>query len=94
MTGIDVNAVVGRGTGIDDERLEHKRQVVRRALNVNKPAANDPLDVLHKVGGLDIAGLVGVMIGAARRGLPVVIDGFISSAAALVASKLSPVCRD
>lgn len=94
MTGIDVNAVVGRGTGIDDERLEHKRQVVRRALNVNKPAANDPLDVLHKVGGLDIAGLVGVMIGAAHRGLPVVIDGFISSAAALVASKLSPVCRD
>lgn len=94
LTGLDVDESVGRGTGVDDRQLAHKRDVVRRALAVNRPSADDPLDTLAKVGGFDIAGLVGVIIGAARRRIPVVIDGFISSAAALVASQLSPVCRD
>ncbi|MCR8644896.1 nicotinate-nucleotide--dimethylbenzimidazole phosphoribosyltransferase [Paenibacillus sp. N1-5-1-14] len=81
---------VGRGTGINDERLMHKIEVVKRAIAVNEPNASDPIDVLAKVGGLEIAGLVGVVLGAASRKCPVVIDGFISSAAALVASKLAP----
>lgn len=90
LGGISAEEAVGRGTGIDDERLSHKIEVVKRAIAVNAPQVDDPLDVLAKVGGLEIAGLVGVILGAASRRCPVVIDGFISSAAALVASKLVP----
>ncbi|WP_159882699.1 nicotinate-nucleotide--dimethylbenzimidazole phosphoribosyltransferase [Paenibacillus puerhi] len=81
----------GRGTGIDDERLKHKRDVIARAIAVNRPDAQDPIDVLAKVGGLEIAGLVGVILGAARHRCPVVIDGFISSAAALLAARIAPL---
>lgn len=88
--GFTPEQAVGRGTGIDDEQWKHKCNVVRRALEVNQPAADDALDVLAKVGGLEIAGLVGVVLGAAMHGKPVVIDGFISSAAALVAVRLAP----
>jgi nicotinate-nucleotide--dimethylbenzimidazole phosphoribosyltransferase len=91
LTGMDVEAVVGRGTGIGDEALRHKRDVIRRALDVNRPNAGDPLDVLAKLGGFEIAGLVGVIIGAAANRCPVIIDGFISSAAALVASRIAPL---
>lgn len=91
LTGADVAAVVGRGTGIGDEALGRKRDVIRRALAVNRPNADDPLDVLAKVGGFEIAGLVGVILGAAANRCPVVVDGFISSAAALVASRLAPL---
>lgn len=82
---------VGRGTGINETQRLHKQQVVRRAIEQNRPNADDPLDVLAKVGGLEIAGLTGVILGAAANRCPVVIDGFISSAAALVASRLSPL---
>lgn len=85
---------VGRGTGIDPQRLEHKIDVIRRALERNMPDEQDPIDVLAKVGGLEIAGLVGVILGAAANRCPVVIDGFISSAAALVASRLAPLSVD
>lgn len=91
LTGMDIEAVVGRGTGIGDEALRHKRDVIRRALDVNRPNAEDPLDVLAKLGGFEIAGLVGVILGAAANRCPVVIDGFISSAAALVASRIAPL---
>ncbi|TMV44715.1 nicotinate-nucleotide--dimethylbenzimidazole phosphoribosyltransferase [Paenibacillus mesophilus] len=91
LTGMDIEAVVGRGTGIGDEALRHKRDVIRRALEVNRPNAEDALDVLAKVGGFEIAGLVGVILGAAANRCPVVIDGFISSAAALVASRIAPL---
>lgn len=94
LTGADVSQAVGRGTGIDDERLLHKQQVVRTAIATNKPDGSDPLDVLAKVGGLEIAGLVGVILGAAAHRCPVVIDGFISSAAALVAARLTPIAAD
>lgn len=94
LTGLDVHDAVGRGTGIDDARVAHKREVVERALKVNAPDANDPLDVLAKVGGLEIAGLVGLILGAAAQRRPIVIDGFISSAAALVASRLAPLSAD
>ncbi len=94
LTRVPVDLVTGRGTGISDEQLAHKVQVIERALAYNKPDANDPLDVLAKVGGLEIAGLVGVIIAAAARRIPVVLDGFISGAAALVAFGLNPAVRD
>jgi len=90
LGGLTAAQAVGRGTGIDDARLLHKMSVVERAIEANAADANDPLDVLAKLGGLEIAGLVGVILGAAAHRAPVVIDGFISSAAALIASKLAP----
>ena len=94
LTGVSVELVTGRGTGLNDEQLAHKVHVIKRALIYNKPDANDPIDVLAKVGGLEIAGLVGVIIAAAARHVPVVIDGFISGAAALVAFGLNPAVRN
>lgn len=94
LGGMDAQQAVGRGTGIDDSRWLHKRQVVAQAIAVNRADASDPLDVLSKLGGLEIAGLVGVIFGAACHRCPVVIDGFISSAAALVASQLISRSRD
>ncbi|MFZ3171439.1 MAG: nicotinate-nucleotide--dimethylbenzimidazole phosphoribosyltransferase [Carboxydocellales bacterium] len=88
--GFAPEEVTGRGTGISDETLKRKIQVITKALELNKPNKKDALDVLAKVGGLEIAGLVGVILGAAASRVPVVIDGFISSAAALVASRLKP----
>jgi len=83
--------VTGRGTGINDEQLAHKIHVIERAIERNIPNPQDPLDVLMKIGGLEIAGLVGVIVAAASRCVPVVIDGFISGAAALIAVELNPV---
>jgi nicotinate-nucleotide--dimethylbenzimidazole phosphoribosyltransferase len=94
LTGASIEVVTGRGTGLDDAQLAHKRTVIARALAVNRPDPADPLDVLAKVGGLEIAGLVGVMLGAAARRVAVVVDGFISGAAALVAARLCPTARD
>src|SRR5512138_485968 len=94
LTGLPVPQVVGRGTGIDDQTLGRKIEVIERALAVNQPNAKDALDVLHKVGGLEIAGLAGVMIAAARRRIPVVVDGFISTAAAMIAVGLAPRVRE
>ena len=81
FTGRAVAEVTGRGTGLDDAGLARKVEVIERALAINCPDADDALDVLSKVGGLEIAGLVGVILGAAARRVPVVIDGFISGAA-------------
>ena len=94
MTGLPVAQVVGRGTGIDDQGLERKIKVIEKSLAVNQPDRNDPMDVLHKVGGLEIAGLTGVMLGAASQRIPVVVDGFISTAAALIAVALAPRARE
>lgn len=99
LTGLDASIAVGRGTGIDDGKWLHKVSVVNKALEVNglrvdevnRSSAEYALDVLMKVGGLEIAGLVGVILGAAKNRCPVVVDGFISSAAALVASRLAPL---
>jgi nicotinate-nucleotide--dimethylbenzimidazole phosphoribosyltransferase len=93
LTGLSVAQVVGRGTGIDDQALERKIRVIEQALAVNQPDPNDALDVLHKVGGLEIAGLAGVMIAAASQRIPVVVDGFISTAAAMIAVALAPHVR-
>ncbi|SDN27439.1 nicotinate-nucleotide-dimethylbenzimidazole phosphoribosyltransferase [Paenibacillus sp. yr247] len=102
LTGLDAGIAVGRGTGIDDAKWLHKQLIVNKALNVNglrmgsetevnRSSSDYALDVLMKVGGLEIAGLVGVILGAAKNRCPVVVDGFISSAAALVASRLAPL---
>ena len=94
FTGLDAAQVAGRGTGVDDAGLERKVAVVRLALEVNSAAARDPLGALAAVGGLEIAGIVGVVLEAASRRRPVVIDGFISTAAALTAVSLAPRCRE
>ncbi|MGZ3662912.1 MAG: nicotinate-nucleotide--dimethylbenzimidazole phosphoribosyltransferase [Ktedonobacterales bacterium] len=90
ITGIPAALVTGHGTGIDEVQRLHKVAVIERALATNVPEATDPLDVLTKVGGLEIAGLVGVILGAAGARVPVVVDGFITSSAALIASELCP----
>lgn len=90
LRGMAPEVAVGRGTGIDDERLLHKISVVERAIKVNQPNSTDPIDVLSKVGGLEIAGLAGLILGAAANRTPVVLDGFISGAAALIAKALAP----
>ena len=94
MTGLPVAEVVGRGTGIDDQSLQHKIKVIEQALAINRTDPADALDVLHKVGGLEIAGLAGVMIAAASKRIPIVVDGFISTAAAMIAAGLRPRVRD
>lgn len=90
ITGRSPREVTGRGTGIDETALAHKVSVIEHALEFHKPDASNALDVLSKVGGFEIGGLAGVMLGAAARHVPVVIDGFISGAAALVAVGLAP----
>ena len=90
LTGAPVDDVTGRGTGIGDAAIAHKCDVIRRAIEVNRPDPGDALDVLAKLGGFEIAGLVGAMLGGAAAGVPVVVDGFIASAAALVATRLAP----
>lgn len=89
-----VEELTGRGAGLSDDLLEKKRQVIQAALSINKPDCNDPLDVLSKVGGLEIAGLVGVIIGAAANRAVVVLDGLITGAAALIACKMAPIVKD
>lgn len=90
FTGLGAEAVTGRGTGVDDEVLARKVQVVDRALKVNRPDPNDPLGALAQVGGLEIGAIAGAILACARRRVPVVVDGFIATAGALVAHGLSP----
>lgn len=94
LMGSSVEEIVGRGTGVDDAGLQRKINAVRRALETNQPDANDSLDVLAKVGGFEIAGLVGAILAAVAHRMPVVIDGFISTAAAMIAVSLAPRARD
>ena len=92
FTGMTAEAVTGRGTGISDQRLSRKRDAVRAALQMNKPDPRDGLDVLAKVGGFELGGLAGVMLGAAAMRSMVVVDGFNAGAAAMVAQALQPGC--
>ena len=94
ITRQPVASVTGRGTGIDDRQLAHKVAIIEKALKINHPDPADPLDVLAKVGGFEIGGLAGVMLGGAAHRIPVVIDGFISGAAALIAAGLAPGVKD
>jgi nicotinate-nucleotide--dimethylbenzimidazole phosphoribosyltransferase len=90
LCGAAVEEITGRGTGIDDATLQHKIAVVKKAIAVNKPQAADPIDVLAKVGGFEIGGLAGLVLGAAALRKPIVIDGFISTAGAMLAYALAP----
>lgn len=94
LVGIPVREVTGRGTGIDDGQFSHKVSVIEKALDLNKPDASDPLDVLSKVGGFEIGAIAGLILGAASIGKPVVVDGFISSAGALLAQAICPSSAD
>lgn len=86
--------VAGRGSGLTDAGLLHKIEIIKKAIAVNKPDRSDPIDVLSKLGGFDIAGLTGCFLGAAALRKPILIDGFIASVAALIAYRLKPETRD
>jgi len=90
LTGRPVAELTGRGTGVDDAALRRKVAVIERALIVNRPDAADPLGTLAQLGGFEIAGLAGLILGAAAERVPVVLDGVITAAAALVAVRLAP----
>ena len=89
LTGQPVEIMTGKGSGLTDEALAHKKQVIKSSIALNRPDPKDPIDVLAKEGGFDICGLTGVFLGGAALGIPVVIDGFISSVAALAAMKMA-----
>ena len=92
--GLDVETVTGRGAGLSSHGLQRKIHAIKQAIAVNQPDPEDPLDVLEKVGGLDIAGMCGLFLGGAAQQMPVVMDGFISQVAALTAMRLVPECAD
>lgn len=94
LTGRPVSEVTGRGTGIDDASHAHKIEVIQRALALHRLDQADVMTVLATVGGLEIAGLAGLILGAAAARIPVVLDGFIAGAAALIAVGLQPHCKD
>ena len=94
FSGIPAAKLTGRGTGIDDDALANKIRVIEDALKLHQPDPDDPLDVLAKVGGFEIGGLAGLVVGAAAAGIPVVCDGLIATAGALIACELAPAAKD
>ena len=93
LLGLEPGDIVGRGAGLSDSGLTRKQRAIERALSVNIPDPHDPMDVLAKVGGYEIAGMVGAFLGGMRYRVPVVIDGVISAVAALTAVRICPECR-
>nr|WP_266354001.1 nicotinate-nucleotide--dimethylbenzimidazole phosphoribosyltransferase [Gottschalkia acidurici] len=91
LSQIDSKIVTGKGSGLTEEQFQNKKNIIKKAIEINKPNKDDIIDVLSKVGGFDIAGLCGCFLGAAKNGVPIVIDGLISSVAALCAHKLNPL---
>jgi len=94
LTGLSVAEVTGKGTGITDESLKNKIRVIEEGIKLNSPDPKDAIDVLSKVGGAEIGGIAGLILGAAANRLPVVIDGFISTAGALIAYCIKPEVKD
>ena len=94
LLGFTPEELTGRGAGLSDAGLVRKRHAIERALSVNQPDANDPVDVLAKVGGLEIAGMAGAFLGGVKHRVPIVIDGVISAVAALVAARICPEAKD
>lgn len=94
LSNISPDLVVGKGAGLTEEAFEHKKDIVKKAIKINKAYGNNVIEVVSKVGGFDIAGLCGCFLGAAANRLPIVIDGFISSVAALCAYKLNPLVKE
>lgn len=93
LLGLSAERVVGRGTGISGAALEHKRELIDRALALHQPSSGQPLKILQCLGGFEIAALVGAYIACGQRGVPILVDGFISTAAALTACRLVPELR-
>lgn len=94
FTGSDPSEVTGRGTGIDEESLKHKVDVVRRGIEVNEPDPADPVGLLSKVGGLEIGAIAGAYLAAAANRLPVMVDGFITTSGALIANAIAPLSSE
>ncbi len=94
ISGEPIESLTGRGAGLTDEAYENKKRTVDDAVRVNKPDSKDPIDILSKVGGLDIAGMAGCFLGAAYCRKPILMDGFISGAAAVLATMLNPLVKD
>lgn len=94
ITGAAVRDVTGRGTGITDEQLETKIEVIGAALKINQSSPKDPIDVLRKLGGFEIGGLAGLILSAAAEKVPIVIDGFITASAALIATEIAPLTKE
>lgn len=94
LTGESPENAVGKGGGLTDEALIHKKKVISDAIKLNKPNPKDPIDVVAKVGGLDIAGMAGCFLGAAYFRVPIVVDGVISALAAYVAAQMNPFVKD
>lgn len=92
LLGLTPESVTGRGAGLSDSGLEKKKAVIRQAIELLAPDPADPIDVLAKVGGFDLAGLTGIFLAGAAAGIPVIIDGFISLTAALAAARIAPDC--
>ncbi|QPA32451.1 nicotinate-nucleotide--dimethylbenzimidazole phosphoribosyltransferase [Thermaerobacillus caldiproteolyticus] len=90
----EVEQLVGGGTGIAEEKIVHKRQVIRRALMLHAPNPSDPIEILEKIGGLEIAAMTGAMLAAAEKRIPILIDGFICTVAALLAKLIHPCVVD
>ncbi|OQY50104.1 MAG: nicotinate-nucleotide--dimethylbenzimidazole phosphoribosyltransferase [Desulfobacteraceae bacterium 4572_89] len=93
FSGIPVEKLTGRGTGVDDAALANKIAVIQKGLDLHQPDPTDPIDILSKVGGLEIGGLAGLVLGAASREIPVICDGLISTAGALIACELAPTAK-
>jgi nicotinate-nucleotide--dimethylbenzimidazole phosphoribosyltransferase len=94
FSGVPVSEIAGRGTGIDDGQLSHKVAMIEKAIQLNKPDPSDAVDVLAKVGGFEIGGIAGLILGAASMKKPVLVDGFISTAGALIAAHLAPTALE
>ena len=94
LSGLSPDVTTGKGAGLTEEQYENKKRVIKKAIDLNAPDSGDPVDVISKVGGYDIAGMCGCFLGAAKNKKPIVIDGFISSAAALCAVRLNENVRD
>lgn len=94
LSGEKIESIVGRGTGIPSEKLLYKQQVIEQALDRRQPDPHDPLDILAKVGGLEIAGMAGAMLATAKHRLPILVDGFICTVAALLAEKICPMVKE
>ncbi len=94
LADLDVDITCGKGAGLTEEQYSKKKEAIRKGIDLNKPNKNDPIDVISKVGGFDIGGMCGLFLSAAKNKKPVIVDGFISSAAALCAVKLNPLVRE
>lgn len=94
VTGVDISILTGRGTGLDDKQLKHKIKIIEKSIKVNQPDPKNGIDILAKIGGFEIGGIAGLILGAAANKKPVLVDGLISTAGALIAYTIEPFIRD